>query len=368
MKKRVLIFCHGYNSPFIDVCNQYAAVFNRSQYEVTVAYLVGEPTEEVSQKTLAEHVYFFNQAKKTVRGAKLFALKEVLQFCREKQFSIIICHRYKPVYIISLVSLFIKIPKIFAVMHAMGTLKRCWRKLFIYLFSRKQVIFAGVSNAVRQDILQAAPFLNKDKVVVLSNALDVAAFEQLLIEREQARRELGLQIDDFVLGTMGRLIDDKDHESLIRAFAEITVFFPQVKLVIMGKGPQEKALKQLARQYEITHKIIFTGYLERSFRYIKAFDIYVSTSIKEAFGRALLEAMVGRVPIIATAVNGVPEVVGAAGILVPEKQLPLLIKAMQDMINLPAEQLKLFGETGYKRACSCFSLEKFGENFLKLIC
>lgn len=367
MKKQVLIFCHGYNSPFVDVCNQYAAVFDKTQYEVTVAYLVGEAKEEIKQKTSADNVYFFDQAKRSVRGLKLNIIKNLIKLCREKQFSVIICHRYKPAYIISLVSLFVKIPKIFAVMHELSTLKRRSRQLFVYLLARKKLTLAGVSNAVRKDILHDAKFLKPDEILVLPNVLDVQHFEQQLVEREQARQALNLPANEFIFGNIGRLVKNKDQASLILAFAKVLEKYPQAKLVIMGVGQLEPILKQLAEQQCVADKIIFTGFVAGAFRYVKAFDVFVSASIQEAFGRVLLEAMVGKVPIIATSVHGVPEVVGDAGILVPAKQPELLTKAMLDILNMPTDRLNSLGKAGYHRVVNHFSIQKFREIFLKLV-
>ena len=367
MKKQILIFCHGYNSPFVDVCNQYAAVFDRTRYEVHVAYLVGEYNAEIQQKTQADQVYFLHPAKRAVRGLKLSIIKTLLKLCREKQFEVVVCHRYKPAYIMSLVALFIKIPKIFSVMHELGTLHRRSRQLFVYLLGRKKLIFAGVSNAVREDMLQDARFLKPTEVIVLPNVLNVPQFEQQLIEREQARRELKLANDDFVFGNIGRLVKNKDQSNLIISFAAVAKKFPQAKLIIIGTGQLEMHLKQLVEQQGVAANVIFTGFVAGAFRYVKAFDVYVSSSLQEAFGRVLLEAMVGSVPVIATSVHGVPEVLGNTGILVPAQQPELLAHAMHEMLNMSAESLNALGQRGYERVKNNFSTVQFKEQFLRLL-
>lgn len=366
-KKQVLIFCHGYNLPFVDVCNQYAQVFDKTQYEISVVYLVGVADDKVRQKTHADHVYFLDQAQPTVRNLKLTVVKKMLQLCRQKNFSIVICHRYKPMYIMSLVALFIKFSHFFAVMHELNTLRRLPRRIFIYLLARHKIIFAGVSSAVQQNILRDAPWLNPNRVIVLPNTIDVTATEQQLFDKEQARQQLGLHSNDFVFGNIGRLVKNKDQASLIKAFANVYNKHNTAKLIIIGSGVLAIQLQQLVNTLGLQEQVILPGFVADAFRLIKAFDVYVSSSTQEAFGRVLLEAMVAKVPIIATCIHGVPEVLGETGILTPPGNPELLAATMTDSIDSPTTQLLQRGEQGYRRVCAYFSQMHFQQQFLELL-
>ena len=98
MRKHILILGHNDVTQFIDIYNQYTRLFDKNKYEVTVLYLTGEPNEEVKAHTytLAENVIFLNVTKKSIRTLKIAAIKKLLTLCREKQFQMVICHRYKP--------------------------------------------------------------------------------------------------------------------------------------------------------------------------------------------------------------------------------------------------------------------------------
>src|SRR5690349_21701975 len=106
MRKSILIFGHGYATQFIDISNQYTKLFDPVKFEVTVAYLTGEPDEKIRQRHLAENVYFLNFSKRATRGLKIAAIKKMLRLQREKNFQIVICHRYKPSYIMLWVARF----------------------------------------------------------------------------------------------------------------------------------------------------------------------------------------------------------------------------------------------------------------------
>ncbi len=152
MRKNILILSHNYATQFIDVCNQYVHAFDPAQFHVTVAYLAGPENAEARRRTEAEEVIFLDFKKKTLRGLKIQSIRNLLALCRERQFSLVVCHRYKPIYHFLWINRFCRIPAVFCVMHEMGTLKAWSRKILIALLAGKQFYFAGVSNAVRDDL------------------------------------------------------------------------------------------------------------------------------------------------------------------------------------------------------------------------
>lgn len=362
MKKQVLIFGHGYNPPFVDVYNQYSALFNKDIYDVTLLYLAGEENEIVKQKSQANKIIFLQKQKRKSNGLKLSVVKEITQLCRAKNFTIVICHRYKPTYIMALVSQFVRIPTLISVMHALDTLQSTMRRWFLYLFGR-HILLAGVSNAVREDILTTAKRLNPKQVIVLPNAIDIDAAEKQLVDKNTARQQFNLANTDYVFGTIGRLHPHKDQASLIKAFAQVRQQYPAAKLMIMGDGKLAISLKELTQQLNLTDNVIFTGFVPDAYRWLKAFDVFVLSSLQETFGRVLLEAMVAKIPFIATNIHGIPEVAGDAGILVPARDPQSLATAMIQTLHMSAAERQQQGERGYQHTAKNFSLQKFKEVF-----
>lgn len=363
MRKNILLFGHSYATQFIDISNQYTAIFDKDKYEVTVAYLVGEPDDAIRQKHTADHVIFLNPPKSSVRNLKIAPIKTLLKLCREKQFEIVVCHRYKPTYIMLWVSLFHKTPALFFVMHELGTLKSFFRKLTIAALAKTQMFFAGVSNAVRDDLRRDIWRVPPERVITLYNMIDVAWTEKNILPRHTARERLAISDDVFLFGNIGRLAKNKDQKTLIHAFALIKPTCPNTKLIIIGDGVLEEELRALTKTLHIENDVILTGFLPEAFRFLKAFDVLISASIQEAFGRVLIEAMVAKTPIIATAVNGVPEVIGDTGPLLPPQQIKLMADEMQKAYALTPEQRTAWGEKGYTRAVSEFSVERFKRVF-----
>jgi glycosyltransferase involved in cell wall biosynthesis len=366
MRKNILIFCHGYNTPFIDVNNQYTRLFAEHKYEVTVVYLVGEPDTSVKERHLTKNVIFLNSPKKSTRGLKLYAIKKMLQLQREKRFEIVICHRYKPTYIMLWVARFCKIPALLSVMHELKTMRLISRKLAVLALAQKNLMFAGVSNAVRDDLRCSIWGMPQERIITLHNAIDIDAIEPALLDKETARKRLNLSPNNFIFGAIGRLVKAKDQQSLITAFAAIKPKCPNAKLIIMGVGELEAELKAQITQLNLTDHVMMAGYVDAAFKYMKAFDVFVLPSIKEAFGRVLLEAMIAKVPIIAAKSNGIPEVIADTGILVPAKNPTLLANEMLALYQTPPSQLLEYGEQGYQRVTSEFSIQRFNEVFWQL--
>lgn len=366
MRKNILLFGHSYATQFIDISNQYTRLFNKEKFNVTVVYLVGEPDEKIRARHIAENVIFLNCSRKSVRGLKIAAILKMLQLCRKNRFDIVICQRYKPSYIMMLVAQLIKIPALFFVMHELGTMSHTARKLLIAALARKNMIFAGVSNAVREDMRKNLIGVSQDHIITLYNMIDVEWTKSLLLEREAARHQLNYDDSHFLFGNIGRLAINKDQTTLIQAFAKIKPQCPNAKLVIIGDGILEEKLKALAKQLNITNDICFTGFIENGFRFLRAFDVLISSSIQEAFGRVLIEAMIAKTPIIATSVNGVPEVIGDTAPLIPAQDIDTLAGEMLKAYQTTMTERERWGKLGHDRAISDFSLERFNEIFWQL--
>ncbi len=359
--RRVLIFNHSYPVQFIDVANQYARQFTRVGDEVTVVYLTGKADEGARQKTLAKEVIFLDCPPRVTRGLKLAAIQKMLRLQAQKAFDVVICHRYKPAYIMLWVALFYRIPNFIMVMHELGTLRSWARKLLLACLAPKNLILAGVSNAVRDDLRRSVWRLPPGRVLTLYNMIDVELTEPRFFSAAEAREKLGLGTQDFVFGTVGRLAKNKDQKTLVRAFAQIHEACPTAKLIILGDGQLENELKQEVASLHLTSKVLFTGFVPEGFRYMKAFDVYVSSSIQEAFGRVLLEAMLAQVPTIATRVNGMPEVLGNTGVLVSPADPNSLANEMLRAYRLSSEKRLQWSSQGYQRVTQEFSMPRFSE-------
>ncbi len=303
---RVLQFCHGYDGPFLDCARQYASLFVGTPYKVTTVYLTGAPSVEVERGSASDEVVFLDYRSRDVRGLKLKAIRDIRRLVVGRNFQFCIAHRFKPIYVALLGT---DLPVI-GVHHGFGDYQRLSRKLFANCF-RKRLALLGVSNAVRDEIRTCLPTWPAERIETLYNRIDIAAVQAEQVCRDDARAHLGLPLDAWVVGNVGRLHPDKDQATLIRGFAQALPQLPAGSLLaIMGSGRLESSLKALATELGVSASVRFLGQVAQGRRYFKAFDVFALTSDHEPFGMVLLEAMAAGVPVICSDCGGGREVVG----------------------------------------------------------
>lgn len=320
----VLQFCHGYDGPFLDCARQYAVLFKGTPYKVCTVYLTGKPSEEVERGSASDEVIFLDYSSAQVRGLKLAAIRDFRRIAASRDFALCIAHRFKPIYIALLGS---DLPVI-GVHHAFGDYQRRSRQLFANFF-RKRLALLGVSNAVRDDIRACLPDWPAERIETLYNRIDVEAVQAEQVSREAAREHLGLPLDAWVVGNVGRLHPDKDQATLIRGFAQALPQLPASSLlVIMGTGRLESSLKALVVELGVSESVRFLGQVPNGRRYFKAFDVFALTSDHEPFGMVLLEAMAAGMPVLASDCGGAPEVVSDPSALFPMGDIAGLVRCI----------------------------------------
>lgn len=168
------------------------------------------------------------------------------------------------------------------------------------------------------------------KVQVIGYGVDLDSFARVDDEAIAAvRREVGAQPGDLVFGSIGRLVEQKDYPTQLLALALAARHAP-VRMAIAGAGPLRGELEALARKLDVEDRVAWLGERADVPALLRAFDGFVLASKFEPFGVALLEAMAAGLPIIATAVNEVPEILdgGRCGALVPAERPEELAAAM----------------------------------------
>lgn len=169
---------------------------------------------------------------------------------------------------------------------------------------------------------------------VIPNPISLEKYA-LLPHREMARKELNLDLSDFVILCVGRLDTEKGLKYLIQGFQSVILEHPYAKLIIVGDGPLKSELMNLVQQADITN-IVFAGHVTNRCLnlLLSAADLYISPSLYENFSISILDALASGLPIICTNVGGSPEIVedGTNGLLVPPRNSVALSEAMLKII------------------------------------
>lgn len=333
---KILQISHGYNAPFLGVSNHYETML--SEYgEVSTLYLSGAESTEVRKVTKNAQILFWGLNSKSLKGMKVRLICKLYKFIRDENFDLVICHRYKAIYMTAVTQLLGLKFKQVGVIHGFGDFKRKGRQLFLSLF-KERLLLLGVSNSIRDDIRESMPSFPSNKIRTLYNAIDVDIVESKQLSRTEARKYFKLEEDKFIIANVGRLHPDKDQSTLICAFALFNKNVPQSQLLILGSGRLENQLKQLSIELGVSDQVSFLGQVDNAVNYYAAFDLFVLTSDKEPFGLVLLEAMVAKVPVLASNCGGAKEVVSDVGGLFEFGDSQALNEAMTSVFNVDNEK------------------------------
>lgn len=154
-----------------------------------------------------------------------------------------------------------------------------------------------------------------------------------------SRAELGITGRSFVFGAVGCLSRDKGHHDLLEAFARLrTMVLDQpLHLLLLGEGPEEAPLRRQARRLGIEPNVCFAGFQRKPAPWMKLMDCVVQPSLTEGASSSVLEAMLLGIPVIATDVGGMPELIenGRSGLLVVPESTVAMAEAMKKLVRSP---------------------------------
>ena len=160
----------------------------------------------------------------------------------------------------------------------------------------------AISNAVKEFLLLRGEIVNSRKVEVVHYGYKSKLVRDL--SKENSQRNI------VKLGTISRLTDQKDIPTMLRAFLEYKAESPTSSLSILGAGPLESELKQLAKSLGLSESVNFLGRSSQIYDFLSELDAFILTSKYEGFGMVLLEAMDAGIPVIASRNSAIPEVLG----------------------------------------------------------
>lgn len=214
-----------------------------------------------------------------------------------------------------------------------------WQRVMLRLASTSMVLLSHkticVSDAVRKDI--ASWVVPRTKLVVVHNGISTPAF----LSKSAARETLlpGEARDSYWIGVLAELHRTKRIQDALTAFAAIVQTHKKTLMVVLGEGEERFRLENLARSLGIAEYVKFLGFVKDAPTLLRAFDTLVLCSRSEAFPYAILEAGAANVPVIATRVGGIPEIIenGVSGTLVPPFTPHALAKALEHYLTRPRE-------------------------------
>lgn len=246
---------------------------------------------------------------------------------------------------------------------------RSWRaNLLIKIFAMLSTKVIGVSESVSREYLIEKIGVSKNKVLTINNGVEIprnVAKEEI----RQFKKKMGIKDSDFIVGSIGRMNQDshKRYSDLIRAFALFSKDKEFAKLLLVGEGQEKLFYENMAIDLGIRDRVLFVGYQSDTAIYYELMDVFVLMSAREAFGLVLAEAMLHKLPIIATKVGGMKYIVDddKTGFLVEvgdSKDVAMKLNYL--FVNREAREK--MGNLGYDKAFKTYREDLYVKNIENL--
>ncbi|TKB23964.1 glycosyltransferase [Desulfopila sp. IMCC35006] len=279
-------------------------------------------------------------------GPNISGALEIIRFTRHEGVKILHSHGYKGNILFGLMPRFLRKLPMVATLHG-WTWTGGWDRMRLYEWlDRLSLRFIDQVVVVNGSMLEK---VSSKRLHVVDNGIPIDGSEgSLRIENEKCHISSHIAAfcnDGIIIGAIGRLSPEKGYDVLLKAVSEAVVTCPDIKLVILGDGQERNFLNAQVKSLGLEQRVLMPGYVENARQYLSHFKMYILSSLTEGLPIVILEAMQAKVPIVATRVGGVPEVLenGKAGRLVIAGSCKSLVQGILDVINNP--------ETAIQRVC-----------------
>jgi glycosyltransferase involved in cell wall biosynthesis len=275
----------------------------------------------------------------------LRALRALRRLIREERPDVVHTHTAKAGLLGRLAAYMSGVPVIVHTFHGhvfwgyFGPTKTRFFILLERLMARLSNTILTISDRLRQDLIRYR-IASPDRIQVVPLGLELSPFSEIRSSRGALRRELGISTDSPLVGIIGRLVPIKNHTLFLEAAKHVRERLPEAHFLIVGDGECRGEMQALTGQLGLTRHVTFTGW-RRDLPVIYAdLDALVVSSRNEGTPVSVIEAMAAGVPVVATAVGGIPDLLqdGTLGELTPSDDVQAMTEAIVTALNVPDSQ------------------------------
>jgi glycosyltransferase involved in cell wall biosynthesis len=218
-------------------------------------------------------------------------------------------------------------------------------------------IVIAVSEGIKNELLING--IENDKIKVMPNAVSIYSFDSRFeFLKVNKRNQLKIDKNKYVVGFIGRLSEEKGLKYLIHSIFNLHKLGLSIVLLIVGDGSEKDTLMRQVRSSGLQDNVLFVGFQTDIKNWLPAFDVFVLPSLTEGTPLSLLEAMAAGVPVVASAVGGVPDVVvdGVNGILVEHSNSMALMTAIKTLLDDKSLRFQL-AKSGVETIANRFDID-----------
>ncbi len=227
--------------------------------------------------------------------------------------------------------------------HDMGARLSNRKLRWLYRWSLARTARVAMVGRQVHDRYVQSGIVGPSRASTVLNGIPVARFAGTATRRDAARQALALAPEIPVIGCVGRLVALKNHRLLLDVLPALLQVEPALRMVVVGDGELDRALREQAQALGLNERILFAGQRANVADLLPAFDIFAMPSLTEGLSIALLEACATGLAVVATAVGGNPEIIHheQTGLLVPAADGPALRYALRRLLSDAALRARL---------------------------
>ncbi|MEK7642167.1 MAG: glycosyltransferase family 4 protein [Patescibacteria group bacterium] len=300
-------------------------------------------------------------------GKDTGSFKEIFSIIKHRRPDVLHLHSPKAAGLGALAGRLLRVPKIIYTVHgwAFNEDRSLYQRAVIAFVSWLTILLSHITILISErEHRQTLHFPGvKDKLRMITLGIKTPIFMSVDGAKLTVAKQLSMSISDYskriALCVIAELHPNKGLPYLIEAMESVTKDHPAALCAILGDGQDKAALHMMIKERGLEHHVFLMGYIDHAPELLKAFNVFVLPSIKEGLGYVILEAAAASLPVVATTVGGIPEVVEdmRSGVLVQPKNVRELSHAISFMIEHPDERRK-YGTALKERVATQFSLEK----------
>ncbi len=266
------------------------------------------------------------------------ALVELVRCIRRGNYDLIHTHNSKGGFLGRLAGKITRVPVVHTVHgFAFHDAESRWKRTLYRQVERRAARWCDAMIAISTPLIRWAErerVAPSDAFVRIPSGIELEHFSTR-VNRDAVRDELGIKRDESIVIEVAKLWEGKGHETLLESFAPLARSHPNARLVFAGEGPLEGRLRERADALGLRDRVLFLGHRDDIERVLAACDIAALPSEFEGMGRVVLEAMARGLPVVATDVGGIPDLVrdGQTGILVPPRDPRALTGALGRLLD-----------------------------------
>ena len=297
----------------------------------------------------------------------LIAFLKLIKIIKNGKFDIVNTHLWAADVIGRMAAMFVGTKVIVSTAQNVDIWKKSWHKNVDKLLSYRTNQVIAVSGAVKEYYHNQVGIPLK-KISYIPNAIETERFEDAK-SGEYIYKVSGFSANDFILACVGRLTEQKGQKYLLVSLSLLKPRYPNIKILFVGYGEDEKKLKELANKLGVQDSVRFMGYRNDIPQILSISSGLVLPSLYEGLPLCVLEAMAAGKPVIATDAGGTKEVIvnDKTGFLVPYENSEKLSAAIEKLFNLP-DQGKKMGEKAREVVNVDYSIRSVADQTAELFC